>query len=214
MGVFKFDDTNGLVLEAPTFYAPRSGVYDWTDEEKEIYMEQYATNPKQFGLIAEHLPHKTTAQCVNFYYLHKKNIIDFRKVLVQYAPKRRRGARPKMSGEKQRGNALLTDIRRHDAEVKGPRDGPPTSTRGRKRGSLLSTGDGRRGRKPAASGTSTPEPGDGRKRGAKKTAFVDGMPNAPKSIQQTSFSTATGKPVVFQFEAGSSTNTSYIYSPT
>ena len=111
---FVYDDTNNLVPDAPEFYRQRSGINDWTEEEKHIFLKAYAAYPKQFGIIAESLPNKTAAQCALFYYLHKKKHIDFRKVIQQYAPKTRKGGR---RTDKQRGNALLADIMRHDAEV-------------------------------------------------------------------------------------------------
>lgn len=111
---FVYDDTNNLVPNAPEFYRQRTGIDDWTEEEKHIFLKAYAAYPKQFGIIAESLPNKTAAQCVLFYYLHKKKHIDFRKVIQHYAPKARKGGR---RTDKQRGNALLADIMRHDAEV-------------------------------------------------------------------------------------------------
>ena len=111
---FVYDDTNNLVMDAPEFYRQRTGIDDWTEEEKQIFLKAYAAYPKQFGIIAESLPNKTAAQCVLFYYLHKKKHIDFRKVIQHYAPKTRKGGR---RTDKQRGNALLADITRHDAEV-------------------------------------------------------------------------------------------------
>ena len=111
---FVYDDTNNLVPNAPEFYRQRTGIDDWTEEEKHTFLKAYAAYPKQFGIIAESLPNKTAAQCVLFYYLHKKKHIDFRKVIQHYAPKTRKGGR---RTDKQRGNALLADIMRHDAEV-------------------------------------------------------------------------------------------------
>jgi hypothetical protein len=111
---FVYDDTNNLVPDAPEFYRQRTGIDDWTEEEKHIFLKAYAAHPKQFGIIAASLPNKTAAQCVLFYYLHKKKHIDFRKVIQHYAPKTRKGGR---RTDKQRGNALLADIMRHDAEV-------------------------------------------------------------------------------------------------
>lgn len=128
-----YDDTNNFVEDAPEFYAVRTGTNDWTEDEKQTFVEQYAANPKQFGSISEFLPNKTAAQCVTFYYLHKKKHIDFRKVIQRYAStKRRKGGRK--SGDKQRGNALLADIRRHDAEVEVSSQEPganPPKRRGR-----------------------------------------------------------------------------------
>ena len=129
---FVYDDTNNLVLDAPEFYRQRTGIDDWTEEEKQVFLKAYAAYPKQFGIIAESLPHKTASQCVLFYYLHKKKHIDFRKVIQHYAPKTRKGGR---RTDKQRGNALLADIMRHDAEVSHDRgSGTPEAPKRRRPG--------------------------------------------------------------------------------
>jgi hypothetical protein len=109
-----FDDTNNIVNDPQTFYDPLPGLAEWTDEEVEIYKQRFAKYPKQFGHIASGLPHKTQAQCVQFYYLHKKTFIDFREAITTYGQsKRRRGGR---KTDKKKGG-LLADIRQHDAEV-------------------------------------------------------------------------------------------------
>jgi hypothetical protein len=120
---YVYDDTNHLLTNPSDFYGPHTGIHDWTEEEKEIFLDKFAAYPKQFGIIADYLPNKTSSQCVDFYYLHKKVFIDFRKVVSQYAPNKRRRRRT----DKQKGNGLLADIRQHDAEVH--RDS--TSTNGR-----------------------------------------------------------------------------------
>lgn len=121
---YLFDDTNNLVNDPNRFYDTSLDADAWTDAEKEIFMEQFAANPKQFGIIASFLPSKTASQCVTFYYLNKKKIIDFRKVISLYAPgKRRRGGR---RTDKQKGNALMADIRKHDDEVSLSHSGPTT----------------------------------------------------------------------------------------
>lgn len=126
---YVYDDTNLLVENPLEHYRPRTGMDDWTPEEEQIFQDRYAAHPKQFGIIADSIPNKTAAQCVAYYYLHKKQHIDFRKVVSQYAPKRRR----RRTG-KQKANALLTDIRQHDAEVNGNADGQETTGgRGRSR---------------------------------------------------------------------------------
>lgn len=168
---YVFDDTNNLVDNPIEFYDNSKGIDVWTDEEKEIFLEQFAANPKQFGIIASFLPSKTAAQCVTYYYLHKKKYVDFRKVISLYAPgKRRRGGR---RTDKQKGNALMADIRQHDDEVSLSHSGPTTR---RKRGILPAAA------KPAASRpgarlevtpTSTPTPDpepEVRKRGRRPNA--------------------------------------------
>lgn len=113
-----YEDNSLLVHDTEEFFAPHTGIRDWTPKEKQIFLDKYAAFPKQFGVIADYLPHKTASQCVAYYYLHKKYLIDFRKVVSQYAPNKRRRRRT----SKMKGNALLADIRQHDAEV-GARKG-------------------------------------------------------------------------------------------
>jgi hypothetical protein len=109
------DDTNGTVDDPVSFYDPGPGMAAWTDDEERIFVEQYAAHPKQFGTIAEALPKKTAGECVLFYYLHKKKQIDFRKAIATFGRTRGRG---RGRGTKKKGNALLADIRAHDAEMR------------------------------------------------------------------------------------------------
>jgi hypothetical protein len=130
-----FDDTNNVVNDPQTFYDPLPGLAEWTDDEVEIYKQRFAKYPKQFGNIVSGLPHKTQAQCVQFYYLHKKTLIDFREAITTYGQsKRRRGGR---KTDKKKGG-LLADIRQHDAEVSKGKDPvkPRAGTAARKRREL------------------------------------------------------------------------------
>lgn len=124
-----FDDTNNLVEDPHTFYALETGIDDWTDEEKVVFVEKYVKHPKQFGIIAGYLPNKTPAQCVTFYYLHKNTTIDFRKILAQFNTVGKRTRRGR--GSKQKGNALLADILKHDDEVS--RNATPSTTSAKRR---------------------------------------------------------------------------------
>ncbi|KAJ3782907.1 hypothetical protein GGU10DRAFT_362439 [Lentinula aff. detonsa] len=107
-----YDDNNLCVEDPISYYAPQTD--DWTEEEKQIFTDKFAIFPKQFGAISRFLPNKTTAQCVDFYYLHKNVDIDFKNIVSKNAPGRRGGRR---RTAKRKANALLTDIRKHDAEV-------------------------------------------------------------------------------------------------
>ena len=114
-----FDDVNNTVDDPISFYDPSPGLAEWTDEEVETYKQRFAKYPKQFGHIAAGLANKTQAQCVQFYYLYKKALIDFREAVTTYGQsKRRRGGR---KTDKKKGG-LLADIRQHDAEVSKEQD--------------------------------------------------------------------------------------------
>ncbi|KAF9467873.1 hypothetical protein BDZ94DRAFT_1184936 [Collybia nuda] len=122
---YVYDDTNHLIDNPGEYYGPHTGTHDWTDTEKAIFLDKFAAYPKQFGVIAEHIPNKTAAQCVDYYYLHKKKVIDFRKVISLYAPNKRR----RRGMGKKKGNGLLADIRQHDAEVHRDSGSPTVSGR-------------------------------------------------------------------------------------
>lgn len=152
---YTFDDTNGLVDDPEVFYDPRSGFYDWSPEEEALFYKKYADYPKQFGIIASFLPHKTASQCVLYYYIHKKRHIDFRAAANANSGKRRKGMRK--SG-KQKGNALLVDVQQADSKR------PPGRGRRRGRAAGIAPPDSGRGSSsavPPASGeqstTETPE---------------------------------------------------------
>ncbi|KAG9005201.1 hypothetical protein FRB94_001749 [Tulasnella sp. JGI-2019a] len=132
----KYDDNNGVVDYPEQFYDIHATVGAWTEDEKEVYMEQFGVYGKQFGKIAAHLPHKSPEQCVLFYYLTKRGIVNFRDVVNRangVRGKRKRGQLAKRSAMapmmgKQKGNALLMDIRtRMDNDT--PMDSPNNSPR-------------------------------------------------------------------------------------
>ena len=110
---YHFDDTADRVENPSEYFASDTGISDWTEAEKKIYLDKFAAYPKQFGVIADHLPNKTSRQCVDYYYLHKKRLINFRKVVSQFAPNKRK----RRGMGKKKGNGLLADIAMHDAEV-------------------------------------------------------------------------------------------------
>ncbi|KAF8190374.1 hypothetical protein K438DRAFT_1831967 [Mycena galopus ATCC 62051] len=159
---YAYDDTNHLVENPSEYFAPCTGIHDWTDKEKEIFLDKYAAFPKQFGLIAESLPNKTASQCIDYYYLHKKKIIDFRRAVSQLAPNKRGRRRT----GRQKGNGLLSDIRQHDAEVHGDFDDSPSYTARPTRGRRIVAPEPRKpsGRRnafqldDATTATPTPEP--------------------------------------------------------
>ena len=158
-----YDDTNNLVEDPHDFYKLETGIDDWTEDERTTMIEQYAKHPKQFGFIADALSNKTPAQCVSFYYLQKNTTIDFRKAVAQFNTigKRRR------SGRKQKGNALLADILKHDDEVS---QNAGTSGSGRRKRGAASTPV------PTSATTETPDPS---KKGGASTSRRGTAQNTP-----------------------------------
>lgn len=192
-GLCSYDDTNNLLDDPAEFYSSSSALDLWTEEERIVFKERYAAHPKQFGLIAQHLPNKTAAQCVTYYYLHKPHV-DFRKAIAQYgAGRRRRNGR---GANKQKGNALLADIRRHDDEVLAAHPTSLAVPSKRRRAAMLRANveprrnQSRRGtvqpdQTPTSSGT-TPDPeADEQKRRRRSTAVARSSGLAQEEVEPT-----------------------------
>ncbi|KDR80090.1 hypothetical protein GALMADRAFT_61896, partial [Galerina marginata CBS 339.88] len=48
---YLFDDTAHLVENPSEYYGPHTGIDDWTDAEKQTFLDKFAAYPKQFGII-------------------------------------------------------------------------------------------------------------------------------------------------------------------
>ena len=75
----RFISMNGLVGDPISFEKERTEVNPWTPEEKGIFQEKFAAFGKNFSKIAYFLDHKTTADCVEFFYKNQK-AEDFMKI--------------------------------------------------------------------------------------------------------------------------------------
>lgn len=69
----RFISTNGLIEDPCAFEKERKMINPWTVEEREIFLDKLATFGKDFSKIASFLDHKTTADCVDFYYKNHKS---------------------------------------------------------------------------------------------------------------------------------------------
>lgn len=69
----KFVSKNGLIEDPVLVEKERAVINPWTHEEKEVFMQMLASFGKDFSKISSFLQHKTTADCVEFYYKHHKS---------------------------------------------------------------------------------------------------------------------------------------------
>lgn len=69
----QFISSNGLVEDPCAVEKERAMINPWTSEEREIFIDKLATFGKDFRKIASFLDHKTTADCVEFYYKNHKS---------------------------------------------------------------------------------------------------------------------------------------------
>ncbi|KAK9283920.1 hypothetical protein L1049_012176 [Liquidambar formosana] len=71
--VSRFISSNGLVEDPCAVEKERAMINPWMPEEKIIFMDKLATFGKDFRKIASFLDHRTTADCVEFYYKNHKS---------------------------------------------------------------------------------------------------------------------------------------------
>lgn len=108
-----FRSSNGLIQDPMALYRAAKLTNVWSDEEKKTFREKYslrnttivtvslyiysgnryALYPKNFEAISTFLPSKTTADCVRYYYLHKKNE-KFKQMARKATFKRRKFIKP------------------------------------------------------------------------------------------------------------------------
>ncbi|XP_030451186.1 uncharacterized protein LOC115673224 [Syzygium oleosum] len=69
----RFISTNGLIEDPCVFEKERTMINPWTTEERDIFLDKLAIFGKDFSKIASFLDHKTTADCVEFYYKNHKS---------------------------------------------------------------------------------------------------------------------------------------------
>lgn len=69
----RFNSNNGLIENPPALEKERVMMNPWMQEEKEIFLEMLAKYGKDFQKISSCLSHKTTADCIEFYYKNHKS---------------------------------------------------------------------------------------------------------------------------------------------
>ncbi|CAL0328442.1 unnamed protein product [Lupinus luteus] len=71
--ISKFISSNGLVEDPLAIEKERAMINPWTSEETDTFLEKFLNYGKDFRKIATFLDHKTTADCVEFYYKNHKS---------------------------------------------------------------------------------------------------------------------------------------------
>ncbi|KAG0489628.1 hypothetical protein HPP92_006491 [Vanilla planifolia] len=78
----RFNTKNGLIEYACSIEKERVAINPWTPEEKELFVNMLATFGKDFRKISSFISHKTTADCIEFYYKNHK-AENFKEVMRQ-----------------------------------------------------------------------------------------------------------------------------------
>ncbi|KAI3983609.1 hypothetical protein MKX01_000621 [Papaver californicum] len=110
-----FVSNNGLVEDPLSVEKERVMVNPWTPEEKEVFLEKLAAFGKDFNRIASCLTHKTTADCIEFYYKNHKSE-SFEEIKKKMGSRKQMGNLPNTylmtSGQKwnREANAVSLDV--------------------------------------------------------------------------------------------------------
>ncbi|UZP32579.1 hypothetical protein NXS19_000395 [Fusarium pseudograminearum] len=162
-------------------------VNNFTEEEANLFEKRYLEAPKQWGRVAEAIPHRNFGACIQYYYMNKKNLNLKEKLKKQ--PKRRRKGKAK-----QRSSALVSELGNGDGETEENHDTGENGERRRPRRAAAptwgfeqppidteaSTPNATPGRRGGSAKVDHPEKVDGRKR---RRGPKEKEPKAPKSNQ-------------------------------
>ena len=69
---YVFRSTDGLIQDPMAVHKEVPNYNVWTEAEREGFRERYMQHPKLFHMISAAIEGKTTSECVNYYYMSKK----------------------------------------------------------------------------------------------------------------------------------------------
>ncbi|OAQ97483.1 hypothetical protein LLEC1_02471, partial [Akanthomyces lecanii] len=171
-------------------------INNFAKEESELFEKRYLEHPKQWGKIAEVIPHRDFGTCIQYYYLMKKDLNLKEKLKKQ--PKRRKKGRGK-----QRSSALMSELGNADPETEDNQEAGENGERRRPRRAAAPTWGFEQ--PPIDPDTSTPvstpgrrgrgeqgEKSDGRRRGRKSAKDKDKEAKEKKANQSLSAASTPG----------------------
>ncbi|KAL7753254.1 DNA-binding protein snt1 [Sorochytrium milnesiophthora] len=116
------NDGNRLVVNPEQYYEEAAVMRPWEPHEVELFKELYTRHSKKFHIISTHMPYRTTAECIRFYYNNKFDLA-LRKTGGDKG-KSRKGPR-NVATRKQ--NALKASLMSHDHGTIHPEKLPATA---------------------------------------------------------------------------------------
>uniref|UniRef100_A0A0D2XA28 SANT domain-containing protein n=1 Tax=Fusarium oxysporum (strain Fo5176) TaxID=660025 RepID=A0A0D2XA28_FUSOF len=172
-------------------------VNNFTEEEAGLFEKRYLEAPKQWGRVAEAIPHRDFGSCIQYYYMNKKDLNLKEKLKKQ--PKRRRKGKAK-----QRSSALVSELGNGDGETEENHDTGENGERRRPRRAAAptwgfeqppvdtenSTPNATPGRRGGSAKVDHPEKVDGRKR---RRGPKEKEPKAAKANQTLAAAPGPGK---------------------
>ncbi|KAG8241771.1 Gei-8p [Homalodisca vitripennis] len=88
---YSYINNNGKIEDFAKEYKERQVLNVWTQAEIEIFKAKFPQHPKNFGVIASYLDRKSACDCVQYYYLSKKE--ENYKTLLRKSRQRKRSSR-------------------------------------------------------------------------------------------------------------------------
>lgn len=171
-------------------------VNNFTEEESELFEKRYMEAPKQWGRVADAVPHRDFGSCIQYYYMKKKEL-NLKEKLKKQPKRRKKGGRGK-----QRSSALVSELGNGEPETEDNHETGENGERRRPRRAAAptwnfeqppvdtdnSTPTGTPGRRGGSAKVDQPEKVDGRKGRRKK----DKEPKIPKGNQTLAAAPAPG----------------------
>ncbi|KAF4983130.1 hypothetical protein FZEAL_1397 [Fusarium zealandicum] len=172
-------------------------INNFNEEEAGLFEKRYLEAPKQWGRVAEAVPHRDFGTCIQYYYMKKKDL-NLKEKLKKQPKKRKKGR------GKQRSSALVSELGNGDGETEENHETGENGERRRPRRAAaptwgfeqppIDTDNSTPSATPSRRGGSAkgdhPEKVDGR-RGRRRAK--DKEPKVPKANQMLAAAPAPGK---------------------
>lgn len=139
-------------------------VNNFNEEEASLFEKRYLEAPKQWGRVAEAIPHRDFGACIQYYYMNKKDLNLKEKLKKQ--PKRRRKGKAK-----QRSSALVSELGNGDGETEDNHETGENGERRRPRRAAAPTWGFEQ--PPIDTENSTPNATPGRRGGSAKVDHLE-----------------------------------------
>ncbi|RSL98478.1 hypothetical protein CEP52_010316 [Fusarium oligoseptatum] len=86
-------------------------VNNFSEEEAGLFEKRYLEAPKQWGRVADGIPHRDFSACIQYYYMNKKDL-NLKEKLKKQPRRRKKGGRGK-----QRSSALVSELGNGEGET-------------------------------------------------------------------------------------------------
>ncbi|GAB6028720.1 hypothetical protein CHUAL_004541 [Chamberlinius hualienensis] len=117
-----YENDHSIIEDLLAEYNEKKHINIWTQPEQDVFKEKYLQHPKNFALVASYLERKSVADCVQYYYLTKKDA-NYKQLLRKHSVRKKRFNKPNQSASHPAPSPQTGVLTRQGASAAHPDDG-------------------------------------------------------------------------------------------